>query len=155
MKRRVFLKKSLIGSAMALTAGYGLLRSVVATALEWPKTVFDQETEADAVKALFGDTPIVESADVVIKAPLQAENGAVVPIKVTTARADAESIAIMVEKNPVPYITSVNLGQGSSGFYSARIKMGETSKVSCYVKAGNEVLMAAQEIKVTVGGCGG
>ena len=151
MNRRLFIK----GMA-ACAAGFGILKSVVTFAVEWPKAVFDKETEADAVKAFFGDTPIAESADVEIKAPLQAENGAVVPIKVSTTLADAESIAITVEKNPVPFVTVVNLQPGSSaGFYSARIKMGETSLVRAYVKAGDKIHMASQEVKVTVGGCGG
>ena len=151
MNRRLFIK----GMA-ACAAGFGFLKSVVTFAVEWPKAVFDKETEADAVKAFFGDTPITESADVEIKAPLQAENGAVVPIKVSTTLADAESIAITVEKNPVPFVTVVNLQPGSSaGFYSARIKMGETSLVRAYVKAGDKIHMASQEVKVTVGGCGG
>ena len=151
MNRRFFLK----GMA-ACTAGFGLLKSVVAAALEWPKALFEMESEAEAVKAMFGDTAVADSGDVAIKAPLQAENGAVVPIKVTTTLADAESITIMVEKNPAPFVTSVNLQPGTSGgMFSARIKMGQTSKVSAYVKAGGKVHLASQEIKVTVGGCGG
>lgn len=151
MNRRLFL------TGMALCAGgFGLLKSVVSVAMEWPKALFELESEPDVVKALFGDAPVAESGGVSIKAPLQAENGAVVPIKVTTTLADAESISIVVEKNPSPFITSVNLQPGASGgLYSARIKMGQTSKVTAYVKAGDKVHMAAQEIKVTVGGCGG
>lgn len=151
MNRRLFL------TGMALCAGgFGLLKSVVSMAMEWPKALFELESEPDVVKALFGDAPVAESGGVSIKAPLQAENGAVVPIKVTTTLADAESISIVVEKNPAPFITSVNLQPGASGgLYSARIKMGQTSKVTAYVKAGDKVHMAAQEIKVTVGGCGG
>jgi len=151
MNRRLFL------TGMALCAGgFGLLKSVVSMAMEWPKALFELESEPDVVKALFGDAPLAESGGVSIKAPLQAENGAVVPIKVTTTLADAESISIVVEKNPSPFITSVNLQPGASGgLYSARIKMGQTSKVTAYVKAGGKVHMAAQEIKVTVGGCGG
>jgi sulfur-oxidizing protein SoxY len=151
MNRRIFLN-----GVILCATGFGLLKSVVAMALEWPKAAFEMEDEAGAVKALFGDTPAAESADVAIKAPLQAENGAVVPIKVTTTLADAETIAIMVEKNPAPFVTAVNLQPGSSGgMYSARIKMGQTSKVTAYVKAGGKLHTASQEIKVTVGGCGG
>ena len=150
MNRRLFV------TGMALCAGgFGFLKSVVAMAVEWPKALFELDNEADVVKSLFGDAAVAESSDVVIKAPLQAENGAVVPVKVTTTIADAESISIVVEKNPAPFITSVNLQPGAGGLYSARIKMGATSKVTAYVKAGGSVHMASQEIKVTVGGCGG
>ena len=43
----------------------------------------------------------------------------------------------------------------AGGMFSARIKMGQTSPVNCYVKAGGKVYKTSQEIKVTVGGCGG
>lgn len=151
MNRRLFLQGMTV-----CAAGFGFLKSIVATAMEWPKAVFEKETEADAVMALFGDTAVTPSDAVSIKAPLQAENGAVVPIKVSTSLSDVESISIMVEKNPAPFITSVNLTPGTTGgLYSARIKMGQTSNVSAYVKAGGKVHVASQEIKVTVGGCGG
>ena len=47
------------------------------------------------------------------------------------------------------------MGGGAGAMYSARIKMGQTSPVNCYVKAGGKIYMTSQEIKVTVGGCGG
>jgi len=155
MQRRLFLRKTLSASALLLAGGAGALKSLVAHALEWPAALFDLENEPDVVKGLFGDTEITESSDVVIKAPLQAENGAVVPIKVSTSLPGTTMIAIVVEKNPVPYISSINLGESAGGFYSARIKMGETSNVTAFVSAGDKVYKASQEIKVTVGGCGG
>jgi len=150
MKRRQILQ-----GALAIAGSVGLLRSVVALALEWPKTAFEAESEADALSAVFGDAEILESTEVKIIAPLQAENGAVVPIKVATTLPEPRSIAIMVEKNPVPLISKINLGPGAKGFYSARIKMGETSNVTAYVESGGKIHSASQEIKVTVGGCGG
>jgi sulfur-oxidizing protein SoxY len=61
----------------------------------------------------------------------------------------------MAEKNPQPLTTAVDLTGGASGFYSARIKMGQTSNVYAYVKSGGKLYRAGQQIKVTVGGCGG
>ncbi len=155
MKRRTFLNKTLGTGALLLAGGAGALKSLVVHALEWPTALFEIENEPDVVKSMFGDAEITESSDVVIKAPLQAENGAVVPIKVSTTLPDTKMITIMVEKNPVPLISSLNLGESAGGFYSARIKMGETSNVTAYVSAGDKVYKASQEIKVTVGGCGG
>ena len=81
MNRRTFI---MYGAAV-VASSLGLIRSNVANALEWPKALFEIDNEADAVKNLFGDMTVAESADVAIKAPLQAENGAVVPIKVSTS----------------------------------------------------------------------
>jgi len=76
------------------------------------------------------------SGAIKIKAPIQAENGAVVPFKVETDMSGVESIAVSVEKNPRPLATSVDLSGGATGYYSTRIKMGKTSKVTAFVKAG-------------------
>jgi sulfur-oxidizing protein SoxY len=121
----------------------------------WPKAAFESKTEAEALQAFFGTSEVEQSDQVSIKAPLQAENGAVVPIKVMTSLEDVEGIAICAIKNPRPYTTSLRVSGGGGGLYSTRIKMGQTSPVNCYVKAGGKLYMASQEIKVTVGGCGG
>ena len=76
-------------------------------------------------------------------------------VQAWTSLSNAESIAIVVEKNPAPWATSVDVMPGAGGLYSTRIKMGQTSPVTCYVKAGGKVHKAAHVVKVTVGGCGG
>ena len=98
MKRRVFLKGSFAAGTSAVAAAAGLLTPRRVLAASWPETAFDAKNEADAVKALFGDMPVVDSDAISIKAPLQAENGAVVPIKAWTSLSNAEAIAIVVEK---------------------------------------------------------
>ena len=154
MKRRTFLKGSMATSALAVAAGAGLLKPTRVLAAAWPEAAFAADKMDAAVKALFGSSDATESGDIKIKAPLQAENGAVVPLKVETSL-PAEMIAIVAEKNPSPLTTAVDLSGGAKGFYSARIKMGQTSDVYAFVKAGGKLYHAKQQIKVTVGGCGG
>jgi sulfur-oxidizing protein SoxY len=156
MKRRIFLKRSLATGTAAVAVGAGLLSPIRILAATWPEAAFTAKTEADALSAFFGSANAQESGDVTLKAPLQAENGAVVPIKIMTSLTDVEAIAVVVVKNPSPYTTSMQVvSAAAGGMYSARIKMGQTSPVNCYVKAGGKVYMTSQEIKVTVGGCGG
>ncbi|MGE4659851.1 MAG: thiosulfate oxidation carrier protein SoxY [Arenicellales bacterium] len=154
MKRRIFLKGSLAAGTLAVAAGAGLLTPTRVLASTWPKAAFESKTEADALNAFFGTSEVEQGDQVSIKAPLQAENGAVVPIKVMTSLEGVEAIAIITIKNPSPYTTSLQVA-GAGGLYSTRIKMGQTSPVNCYVKAGGKLYLASQEIKVTVGGCGG
>ncbi|HCX86408.1 MAG TPA: thiosulfate oxidation carrier protein SoxY [Gammaproteobacteria bacterium] len=154
MKRRIFLKGSLAAGTLAVAAGAGMLTPTRVLAATWPKAAFESKTEADALNAFFGTSEVEQSDQVSIKAPLQAENGAVVPIKVMTSLEGVEAIAIITIKNPSPYTTSLQVA-GAGGLYSTRIKMGQTSPVNCYVKAGGKLYLASQEIKVTVGGCGG
>ena len=105
MKRRIFLKGSLAAGTLAVAAGAGMLTPKSVLAAAWPKAAFESETEADALNAFFGTSDAEQSDQVSIKAPLQAENGAVVPIKVMTSLTGVEGIAICAIKNPRPYTT--------------------------------------------------
>ncbi|MEA3290874.1 MAG: thiosulfate oxidation carrier protein SoxY [Pseudomonadota bacterium] len=155
MKRRIFLKGSLATGVLAIAAGAGILKPVRVLAAEWPAAAFDAEDAATALKTYFGGDNATDSDEVKIKAPVQAENGAVVPIKIETTAADLESIAVVVEGNPRPLVLSLDIGEGVGGYLSGRVKMGKTSNLVAYVKSGGNLLRASQEIKVTVGGCGG
>jgi len=152
--RRTFLQTSLGTGVIALAAGAGLLTPTRVQAAAWPKGAFDAKSVDEALKDLFGTTAAAPSKAITIKAPIQAENGAVVPISMSTTLPNVEVIGILVEKNPQPLVASVHLS-GAEGYFSARMKMGKTSDVKVYVKSGGKLHMAAQQIKVTVGGCGG
>jgi sulfur-oxidizing protein SoxY len=155
-KRRTLLKGTFAASTLALAGAAGLLKpSRVLAATQWPKTAFEAKTANDALHDLYGSTAASDSKAITIKAPIQAENGAVVPISVTSSLPNVESIAIVVEKNPNPLATQVNLMNGAAPFFSARLKMGQTSNVDVLVKSGGKLYKASQQIKVTVGGCGG
>lgn len=151
--RRTFLKGGLAASVAAFAASAGLLKPTSAFAA-WNKNAFDSKNIEGALKALYGGTAADASDAISIKAPLQAENGAVVPIAVSTTLPNPESITIMVQENPSPLIITANL-TGAAGYLSARMKMGKTSDVKVYVKSAGKLHMASQQIKVTVGGCGG
>ena len=154
MKRRVFLKGSLASGMVAVAVGAGLLspRQVLAA---WPKGAFEAKSVNDAMNGLYG-TDLAPASDAIkLDAPDIAENGAVVPVKVTVTMANVESITIISEKNQTPLIASFNLAANTEGFISTRIKMGQTSNIIAIVKAGGKVYSARKEVKVTIGGCGG
>jgi sulfur-oxidizing protein SoxY len=156
MKRRTFLQGTVASGAIAVAAGAGLLKPGQALAAgAWSNAAFDAEDIAGSASALFGDAKVADSGDIKIKAPLQAENGAVVPLKIETSIADVENISIFVAENPRPLATSVALGPGAMGYYSTRVKMGKTSDIITYVKAKGGLFQAKAMVKVTVGGCGG
>jgi sulfur-oxidizing protein SoxY len=154
MKRRIFLKRSLATSAVGIAAGAGLLAPQQILAA-WNKAAFEAKELPNALEALLGSADHSESADIEVKAPDIAENGAVVPVTVTTSIADVESISIIASNNPVPLVANFILGKGAAGFASTRIKMGETGDVIAVVKAGGKLHSAKKEVKVTIGGCGG
>jgi len=154
MNRRTFLKGTVAGSVLAVAATAGLLTPTRVLAAAWPAAAFDAKSIDDALKGLFGTTAAADSKAITIKAPIQAENGAVVPIAVSTTLANVEAIAILVAGNANPLVANVNLS-GAEGYFSARMKMGKTSDVKVVVKSGGKLHTASQQIKVTVGGCGG
>ena len=67
----------------------------------------------------------------------------------------AASFALLAEKNPFPLLAHAELANGTEGYLSTRIKLGESSVVKVVVKAGGKHHIASREIKVTIGGCGG
>mgnify|MGYP003572853436 FL=1 len=108
-----------------------------------------------ALDGLMGSHQLEGSDKISIRAPDIAENGAVVPVSVTSTLEDVESISIIAEKNATPLTASFSLGKGTLADVSTRIKMGKTSSVIAVVKAGGKLYSTGKEVKVTIGGCGG
>ena len=152
--RRTFLKSAGVAGTVVVAIGAGLLKSGEALAAAWNTNAFTAKNISDAMTAS-GFTGAVESKDIEIKAPEIAENGAVVPVEVTSKIAGTTSIAVYVEKNPTPMVAFFELMAGAEPYISTRIKMGQTSLVRVAVKAGGKTYMASKEVKVTIGGCGG
>ena len=153
MKRRTFLKGTVASGMLGVAASAGLLapRSVLAA---WPTKAFEEKSIEGGLNALYGSSSHSESGDIKVKAPDIAENGAVVPITISTGMA-AESIAVLIAKNPVPVACSFDLGGSTQGFVSTRVKMGKTSDLIAVVKSGGKLYSAKKTVKVTIGGCGG
>lgn len=152
--RRTLLKGGCAAGIVALAASAGLLVPGRALAAEWNKAAFEAKSISDAIKGL-GAAGVTDSKDILIKAPDIAENGAVVPVEVTSQIAGTQSISILTDKNPLPLLAVFEFAEGAQGYVSTRIKMGQTSNVRVVVKAGGKYYSAVKEIKVTIGGCGG
>jgi len=147
MKRRLFLKSAVASSAVATAVGAGLLT---------PSMVFANtdafKAKSDAASKAWGSAG---KGSFKFKAPKIAENGAVVPMTVDASKVDGvTSIAILVKENGVPMAAQFNLS-GAQGYVSTRVKMGKTSQVAALVTAGGATSVVTQEVKVTIGGCGG
>lgn len=154
MKRRIFLKRSFAAGAVGVAAATGLLAPQQVLAA-WNKAAFEAKELSGALDALMGSSAMAESADITVKAPDIAENGAVVPVTIDAGMDGVESIAVVASNNPVPLVAHFIMGPGATGFVSTRIKMGKTGDVIGVVKAGGKLYSAKKEVKVTIGGCGG
>jgi sulfur-oxidizing protein SoxY len=150
VSRRLILQ----GAGAVLLIGLGNCPALAAANDKYPEDAFKQKSDADAIKALYGKT--AEASDKVkLDAPEIAENGAVVPIAVTTTLEGVTSISFFVAENPNALAASYVIPQGTMPSVANRLKMQKTSNVIAIVEAGGKLYSATKEVKVTVGGCGG
>jgi len=140
---------------MALLAAAGWLAPESAAAQAWNKNAFDAKTMDETMKAFGGGAPAQSKDIAFVSTPDIAENGAVVPVGVSSSIPKTGSIAILIEKNPNMLAASFDIPAGTDPSISTRVKMGQSSNVYALVKADGKYYVAAKEIKVTLGGCGG
>ncbi len=108
-----------------------------------------------ALKAVLVDGAAQESDQIKFKIPDIAENGAVVPVTVSTDIANVQAISIVVENNPNPLTSRIEISADAFADVSMRVKMGQSSVVRVYVHTADKVYTTSKEVKVTIGGCGG
>ena len=122
-----------------------------------------EEPVEATMKRLFGSRAIKDGSSAIkLELPIIAENGAVVPVSVeVAARMPApgyvKTIYIISDKNRRPlngkFTMSPTMGQA---FVGTNLRLGETTDVRAVAELSDgTLLMTRQEVKVTVGGCGG
>jgi sulfur-oxidizing protein SoxY len=139
------------GAAVAaLLAAAGLLPQAANAS-----PAFEAKTVADALKALGAAAP-TQSGDVTLTAPDIAENGAVVPMGVSTKLPNVKQLLVLVEKNPSPLVARFELNDAVEPSFLTRAKMSQSSDVYAVALTNdNKALFTKKEVKVTLGGCGG
>ena len=152
-QRRNVLKTGSGAALLSVFGVAGIIKPGMALA-DWNKLAFDAKSMADTLKAMGAAAP-ADSKDVQVTGPDIAENGAVVPVGVSSTLPGVTMVAILIEKNPNALAASFTLPEGTEANVQTRVKMGQTSNVYALVKSGDKFFMATKEIKVTLGGCGG
>jgi sulfur-oxidizing protein SoxY len=152
--RRLILKGAAVLALLGIAGVRFGLTPAFAANDKYPEDAFKQKNSDDAIKSLYGKT--AEASDKIkLDAPEIAENGAVVPIAVSSTLADVTSISILVAENPNALAASYKIPAGTLPSVANRLKMAKTSNVIAVVEAGGKLYSATKEVKVTVGGCGG
>jgi len=155
LTRRLVLRG--VGSVALAGLGIVSFRTTPAFAAandKYPEEAFKQKDSKEAIELLYGRT--AEPSDKIkLDAPEIAENGAVVPISVSTSLADVTTIAFVVPENPNVLAAYYKIPQGTIPSVANRLKMAKTSNVIAIVESGGKLYSATREVKVTVGGCGG
>ncbi len=154
LKRRDLLSRSARTAARvaALLAGAGLLPQAAQAA--YNTAAFEVKTLADLAKLLGTSTP-AESKDVVITGPDIAENGAVVPVGMSTGLPGVKRLLLLVEKNPSVLSAMFDVSDAVEANFTTRVKMSQSSNVYAVAMLGDgRLLYAVKDIKITLGGCG-
>jgi len=154
LQRRLLLKSTLAASAttMAISAGLLTPKAVLAA---WNTTAFTAKDVNAALAGAYGNSDLTDSNKIKLKAPEVAENGASVTITVNSELDKTEAISILVKNNAQPLTATFNFAANAEGFVTTNIKMGKSSDVIAVVKADGKLYSTKQQVKVTIGGCGG
>ena len=152
--RRHMLKASaaalLIAPAVADAAGSDV---VEANVKDYPQQAFLQKSEQDALAKLYNKVP-EESGKITLDAPEIAENGAVVPVNVSTELPNVTSVALLALDNPYTLACMYKLPAGTMPDISSRLKLAKTTKVVAIIESDGKLYSTAKLVKVTLGGCG-
>ena len=148
MLRRNFLKSLSVfsGSLILLTQPLKLFAA-------WNKKAFGTADQTEAINEYYPGLELVEDKTININVRSEIENGAVVPIKIESNKANINSISIFVELNPNPLICSFKLQPNCKGIVATRIKMEAPSNVMAVVEADDKLYFNKTFVKVLAGGC--
>jgi len=146
------VRRLLLQGAGVLVAG--LVTPLAALAATWNKQAFGAKTSAEALKGI-GAAELSPSNQVSMDVPEIAENGAVVPVEITSRVPGTTSIAVVIDKNPFPLTSRFDFMEGALPYVKLNVKMGQSSNIRVIAEAGGKHYVAMREVKVTIGGCGG
>jgi sulfur-oxidizing protein SoxY len=141
------LRRTLVGALAAVLA------KPFAVLAAWNEAAFAAKTPEAALNGI-GAASAAPSKDILIEAPQIAENGAVVPVEITSNIPGTTSIAVVLEKNPFPLAAKFDFKEGALPYVKVNVKMAETSNVRVVAAASGKHHFATREVKVTIGGCG-
>ncbi len=143
----------LAAGATMVAAGGVVLKSGTANA--------DEKMTNEAIMKLIGDKKPTDGK-ITLELPQIAENGNTVPVGVNvespmTADNYVKSVHLFAEGNPAPDVASLHFTP-MSGKASAATRMrlaGTQNVVAVAEMSDGSVFRTQQEVKVTIGGCGG
>lgn len=150
INRRTFTQQLSFLALLLSTSSYNKIFA------SWQNTLFKERDVNSVIDLLTGNNQAKPSDQIHIKAPEIAENGAVVPITVSTDLSNVTKISILVDNNPSPLTSSFEIASQLDAFVSTRVKMAKSSNIIAIISTSdNEYFSATRSIKVTIGGCGG
>jgi len=153
MNRRKFLGLGLglgvVAVMLPSTLSAVNFRETNQSAFAGPKS----HTVDEAMIELFG-TSKTTVGQIKLKAPAIAENGAVVPLQLSSKLA-GKTVAVFQDANPESLVAVYTVPENGIINYKLRIKLAKTGTVTVVIQDGTTLFSASKMVKVTAGGCGG
>lgn len=147
--RREILQKTTVLAALLASAGFPQFVHAA-----YNKLAFDAKSVQDAARAA-GAKSLAESKDVILTAPDVAEDGAAVPLGISTGLPNVRQLLLLVEKNPSSLVAIFQVSDAIEANFAVRTKMGQSSDVyAVAIMNDGRALWAKKEVKVTLGACG-
>jgi sulfur-oxidizing protein SoxY len=91
---------------------------------------------------------------ITLEVPAIAENGASVPVTVSSALPGTREIVLLVDCNPQPAAAQFGFPAGTEPFVATRLRMAGSGAVVAAVLTDHGVFTASRAVEVIVGGCG-
>ena len=152
LTRKEFFNRISVSSVSVFAFG-SLLPFPFRGLANWNQDAFHSRHYQKALESLYGSNVIEKTNNIKIQAPDVAENGASVPITVSTSIKGIETLSIFIENNPLPLIASYNLRQYAIPNFSVIVKIAKSSPIHVVVKSQGKLLSSSKKIHVSVGGC--
>ena len=145
-------RRGALAGAAATGAGLLVLRSVE------PASATPEAMRA-VIRTIVGDAQL-RKGRVQLDLPPLVENGNTVPMTVTvespmTARDHVSAIHVLNEKNPQPYVLTVQMNhRAGNPTFSTRVKLGDTQRVVAIARMSDGSFWSGeQEVIVTIAAC--
>ncbi len=141
--------KCLAGVLLALR----LPQSRAAQAARDDEAAFGAGSLEGVLRAL-GANP-APSEQISLMVPDLVENGAVVPVEISSRLSGSQEIFVISEANPFPLVARFSIPEGTDAFVSTRIKVARSCNLYALVASDGEFYSAVKATQVVTGGCGG
>ncbi len=146
-------RRQLLLAAGAWTAAGAAGAAQVASLASRPdlELAFAARTFSEAISALGGMPQL--SKQISLELPQLAENGALVPISVSSQLGGTRDIMILFDGNPQPVAACFTIPDGTEAYAAIRIRLAQSGTVYVVARTEEGLFSAARAIQVTVGGC--
>ena len=120
----------------------------------------DESKVADAIMKMIGDKKPTEGK-ITLDLPQIAENGNTVPVGFSvdspmTADNYVKAVHLFADGNPAPEVASLYFTPMSGKAAATRMRLARTQNIVAVAEMSDgSTFTASQEVKVTIGGCGG